>query len=74
MQILKTVQYFVKNHSINTIWVVILGGTNFRGFRGCSLSTKIKHDNITVYVIKISADPRKYKPTNSLCFGYQQIK
>ena len=33
----------------------------------------MEHDNITVQGIqgiKISTDPRKYKPTNSVCFGY----
>ena len=31
----------------------------------------MKHD-ITAQVIKISAGPRKYNPTISLCFGYPQ--
>ena len=28
------------------------------------------HDIITAQVIGFSADPQKYEPTNSLCFGY----
>ena len=33
----------------------------------------MKHNDITTTQgIKIPADPRKYKPTNSLCFGYPQ--
>ena len=30
----------------------------------------MNHDIITAQNIKLSADPRKYKPTNSLHFGY----
>ena len=45
-------------------------GSNFRGFRGCLPSTKINHDIITAQAIECSTDPRKCKPTNSLCFGY----
>ena len=33
---------------------------------------KMKHDNFTAQGIKISIDPRKYKPTNSLCYGYSR--
>ena len=33
---------------------------------------KMKHNNITAQGIKISADLRKYKPLNSLSFGYPQ--
>ena len=33
---------------------------------------KINCDIITAQAIEFSADPKKYKPTNSLCFGYPQ--
>ena len=34
--------------------------SNFCGFCGCLISTKMKHDNITLQGIKIFADPQKY--------------
>ena len=32
----------------------------------------MSHDIITAQTIKCSADPQKYKPMNSICFGYPQ--
>ena len=49
------------------IWVVNFEG--FRGFHGFLPSTKINHI-ISAQATEFSADPQKYKPTNSLCFGY----
>ena len=34
------------------------------------ICVSINHDIITAQAIELFADPRKYKPTNSLCFGY----
>ena len=51
-----------------TVWVVNFEGFNFHVFRGSLLSMKINHDIITAQDIKFSADPQKYKPTNSLRF------
>ena len=53
-----------------TVWVV-----NFKGFKFSWISWllaihKMNHDVITAQAMKLSADPRKYKPTNSLCFSY----